>query len=221
MKYYLIFILFVALSTVGKPQIFDSTFYHSKEVASGYKDHKNPIGYILIEDGKKEVFKIESHCKCEKKVKENKIAIQIEKTFPSDSFKKRYLVDAKNLANRFLMNYAWYKDSLDFQVSQITIYLTGNKVDSAIIKRVSEEAQFEGKYRVSADINYFNISITKANYHVASDIWGVAKLKMPIPFGWTENDKIVNIYFRCNNSRIEQTVELPSFDDGHYPHGKN
>lgn len=221
MRTYLLLIFTMAFSYFGKSQNFDSVFDHSNILNVGYAKESKPISTITILNDNKQQEDIEVRCICQKNVKENKIAIQASKIFPSDSYKPAYLKEAKTFMNSFSMNYAWYKDSLDFQVSQITIYLTDSKVDSTIIKRVSEEPQFDGKYKISASIDYFNISITKTNYNVASDIWGVAKLKMPIPFGWTEHDKTVNLYFRCNNSRIDQTVELPSFDDGHYPHGKN
>jgi len=213
--------LYILYSFAGKSQKFDSGFDDSKIVSSGYSQKNDLMATLTILDDSKKQKVIEVRCICQKNVKENKIAIQASKIFPSDSFKPAYLEDSKKFMNSFAMNYAWYRDSLDFQVSQITIYLTDDKVDSAVIKRVSEEPQFDGKYRVSAKIDYINVSISKANYRVASDIFGVAKLKMPIPFGWTEKDEIVNLYFKCNNSTIEQTVELPSFDDGHYPYGKN
>ena len=213
MKSFIIKLFFIVNIGVLNAQIYDRNFKHNPYVKEGYSFNNPFFGTVLLDSmGSSKV--VESRCNCQKNVSKNKLIIQIEKLLPSTSYKDKYLEKMRKFANIFGL-FPFYEDSIGFQDTQITIYLTDNKVDSALIKRTSQEPEFDGKYKIKGQVDYFNIHLTKTSYKIASDIWGVAKLKMPIPFGWIEEDRIINIYFRCNNSRINKTLEIPHFNSNH------
>jgi hypothetical protein len=133
-------------------------------------------------------------CNCEKDIKNNRILIQLRKKFParSELLKKNYKGKGMLIESGF-----------PIQITYITLSIKDSIVEFSEICRMSQEPQFNGKYKIIKPLKKYNITLTKNKYNIAQDIWGEFEFVLPFDFGIFPNDTLIHGFFHCNNSKIK------------------
>ena len=136
---------------------------------------------------------IDFFCNCEKDVKNNRIFIQLSKDFPAQSELLKGDYNGKGIM---------FEPDYPIQATYITLAIKDSVLESAEICRMSQEPQFDGKYKITKPLKRYNITLTKSIYKIAHDIRGEFEFILPFDFGIFSNDTIIRGFFHCNNSQI-------------------
>jgi len=153
-----------------------------------------------------------SLCQCKKDIKNNIIKIQFKTAIPTqkeldtmdESSKKRnrlmYLGDLSN------------SKTINGQFKFLTIILKDSVVKSINLYSKSTEKEYDGTDFDSLSIERYKINISKFDYKIASDIYGVFEIQLNKPFGFFKNDTILKGKFVCNNWKITEKKQIKKWN---------
>lgn len=155
---------------------------------------------------KDETVKLAAICNCEKNAKNNTIKIQLTAVMPTGSELEEGITGSRFFSDIGLGN--------DFkgQFKFLTFHLTDSVISKIQLLSKSIEKEYNGSDFKYSDITKYQVKISKFDYSIASDIYGKYKVILPEPFGYIENDTILEGTFKCNNWRINDFESVKEWD---------
>lgn len=170
---------------------------------------KKAITNYLTISNTSETDSLVAFCTCEKNVKNNTIAIQLQTAIPV----KSEILKGNRKRNTILQKVSYgYIEQLEGQFKYLTFKLKDSLVQSIDMYAKSTEKDYDRDDYEEFSINKYKIKISTFNYSIASDVYGDFEIFLPQDFGFFENDTIVKGYFSCINWKIQNPSDIKSWN---------
>ncbi|HLV50706.1 MAG TPA: hypothetical protein VKY44_01965 [Flavobacterium sp.] len=173
---------------------------------SDFTIEKSMVKHSIDISNKDETVKLPAFCNCEKNKKNNTIKIQLTAAIPTSSELEQGITGSRLFSDIGPGND--FKGQLKF----LTFHLKDSTINKMQLLSKSTDKEYHGSDFKYSDIEKYEVTISKFDYSIASDIYGKFKIILPEPFGYIENDTILEGTFKCNNWRINKFNDIKESD---------
>ncbi len=176
---------------------------------------KSIVKHRIDISNKDETVKLAAFCNCNKNVKNNTIKIQLTAAIPTSSELKQGITGSR------LFSDIGPENDFKGQLKFLTFYLKDSTINKIQLLSKSTDKEYNGSDFKYSDIEKFKVTISKFDYSIASNVYGKYKIILPEPFGYVENDTILEGTFKCNNWRINEFNDVKESDLEKWNEAKN
>ncbi len=166
--------------------------------------NKDLVDVLAISNGSKEE-EILAICNCDKNVDDNTIKIQISVAIPT----KAELDEGATGGRTFMGLGRWPKKA---QFRFLTFHLKDSTIEKTQLFYKSVDKIYNNSDFKYSNISNHQISISKFDYSIASEIFGNYTVILPEDFGYFKDDTLLTGTFQCNNWRIQSLEGVKDWD---------
>jgi len=186
-------------STIQATDSFESYFKSDSTLTK-----RDSVDVLAISNGSKteDILAISN---CEKKVEENTIKIQIRVAIPTIT----ELKEGDTGGRTFMGLGRWPKKA---QFRFLTFHLKDSTIEKTQLFYKSVDKIYNNSDFKYSNISNHQISISKFDYSIASEIFGNYTVILPEDFGYFKDDTLLTGTFQCNNWRIQSLEGVKDWD---------